>query len=413
MNRSKGLARAAALVVVSLVLSLAIPLFPSLATSSNDIALGTTSNFSLVSGGVIVLGASAKFTGASSVQTALVAAVDLDSPTVVSYTAAGVTNFIQNTAPASTALSDAIALRSQLDSLTGVTRNAVLGNETITAGVYDALSGTAISIATPLVLDGGGDYNSIFVFRTPAAFNVAADLTIQAVNGAQPSHIFWVIAGAITIGARTAIPGTFISPTAITIGANDVINGSLLGTTAAAITIGASAVINHSTRTSLTSWSSVTKNYGDASFAAVPPAVIGSISGTFSYASETTTVISVSGSTFNVTGVGSTRITTTFTPTNGFLYYTETATMVISVGLGNQVITWAPNTSVLTTATPLTPSSLASRLDTATVTYSVTSAGTTGCSIDSVTAVLSFTAVGNCVTAATAAPTSLYESATV
>lgn len=413
MNRSKGLVRASTLIVVSLVLSLAIPFFPSLATSSNDITLGTTTNFSLVSGGVIVLDASARFAGNTPIQTALVAAVNLDTTTVARYTAAGVTNFIQNTDTATSALNDAIALRTQLESLTAVSRPAVIGNETVTAGNYYAVGGAAFDLTTPLVLDGGGDYNSIFVFRTPAAFTVTAGLNIRAINGAQPSHIFWVMTGAITIGANVTIPGTFISPAAITLGDHVVVNGSLLGTTAAAITLGANSVINHSTRTSLSSWSNVTKKYGDAAFAATPPTVAGSIPGAFSYSSETSTIVSVSGSTLNVVGVGSTRITTTFTPSNGFLYYSETATMVITVGIGSQVITWAPTTSILTTATPLTPSALATRLDTATVTYSVINAGTTACSIDSVTAVLSFTAAGSCVTGATAAATSLYDSATV
>jgi hypothetical protein len=64
------------------------------------------------------------------------------------------------------------------------------------------------------------------------------------------------------------------------------------------------------------------------------------------------------------------------------------------------------------TETPKTPSSLASALGSPTITYSVTSAGTTGCSVNSTTAVLTFTAAGSCTVRATSDATSVYESAT-
>lgn len=89
---------------------------------------------------------------------------------------------------------------------------------------------------------------------------------------------------------------------------------------------------------------------------------------------------------------------------------------VAQTGTGNQVmtsgtyspqaVTWAPtNTSVLVTASPLTPNASASRTpaDGGGISYAVTSAGTTGCSVNASTGELSFTGAGSCTVTATAA----------
>lgn len=72
-----------------------------------------------------------------------------------------------------------------------------------------------------------------------------------------------------------------------------------------------------------------------------------------------------------------------------------------------QTVTWSPsNTQVLASESPLTPSSRATTTGSGEITYSVRSAGTTGCSVDASTAELTFTAAGSCVIRATASATS-------
>jgi hypothetical protein len=61
-----------------------------------------------------------------------------------------------------------------------------------------------------------------------------------------------------------------------------------------------------------------------------------------------------------------------------------------------------------TSATPLTPSVSATSSGDGNITYAVQSAGTTSCTVNSATGVLSFTAVGTCVVRATAASTARY-----
>ena len=74
-----------------------------------------------------------------------------------------------------------------------------------------------------------------------------------------------------------------------------------------------------------------------------------------------------------------------------------------------QTVTWAPsNTSVQRSLSSVTPSSAATSNGDGQISYSVSNAGATGCSVNSSTGVLSFTGVGVCVVRATAASTVNY-----
>ena len=86
-------------------------------------------------------------------------------------------------------------------------------------------------------------------------------------------------------------------------------------------------------------WSNVSKTYGDASFTVTEPTVTGSVAGTFSYSSATTSVISVSGTTLTVAGAGSSVITATFTPTDLASYNIATTTMTVTVAKASRTVT--------------------------------------------------------------------------
>ena len=86
--------------------------------------------------------------------------------------------------------------------------------------------------------------------------------------------------------------------------------------------------------------------------------------------------------------------------------------MTVTVSAGTQIVTWAPTTALLTTASPATPSVAASALGSAPITYAVTSAGTTECTVNPSTGVLTFTTAGSCEVTATAAATADYLTAT-
>ena len=141
-------------------------------------------------------------------------------------------------------------------------------------------------------------------------------------------------------------------------------------------------------------WNNVSKNFGDSAFTVTAPSVTGSLPGSFSYSSATTSVISVFGSTLTVEGVGTSVITATFTPTDSTNYNSETTTMTVTVGTRSQSITrtsTSPSSPVKSgtyTPTATASSSLA-------VAISIASGSSSVCSISS--GVVTFDTVGSCV----------------
>jgi hypothetical protein len=90
-------------------------------------------------------------------------------------------------------------------------------------------------------------------------------------------------------------------------------------------------------------WSNVSKNLGDASFALTAPSP--STPGTFTYTSANTSVVLLSGTrseTATASGAGTSLITATFTPTNTADYNSATVTMTATVVGNTQTISFTP-----------------------------------------------------------------------
>ena len=103
------------------------------------------------------------------------------------------------------------------------------------------------------------------------------------------------------------------------------------------------------------SWTNVTKTFGDANYTVTAPSVTGSLAGSFGYSSSNTGVISISSSTFTVAGGGSTTITANFTPTDTANYNSASTTNTVTVNKASQsaitiTTTTAPYGSNLTLA---------------------------------------------------------------
>ena len=140
-------------------------------------------------------------------------------------------------------------------------------------------------------------------------------------------------------------------------------------------------------------WSDATKTFGDSSFTVTAPTVSGSLAGTFSYSSATTSVISISSSNFTVVGAGTSVITATFSPTDSTNYNSATTTMTITVGSASQGITRTSTTptSPVKSGT-YTPAATASSL--LSVVIAIAPESSSICSIAS--GVVTFIAVGDC-----------------
>ena len=149
------------------------------------------------------------------------------------------------------------------------------------------------------------------------------------------------------------------------------------------------------------SWSNVTKTFGDANYTVTAPTVTGSIPGSFSYSSSNTGVISISSSTFTVQGGGSATITATFTPTDLVNYNTATTTNTVTVNKASQ----SAITITTTTATYGSTLTLASTGGSTGGTYSYTLVSG-DCTLSG--AVLTPTATGSCVVQSSLATTTNY-----
>jgi hypothetical protein len=113
------------------------------------------------------------------------------------------------------------------------------GGETITPGVYSI--GGAGSIGGALTLDGQGDPNSFFIIKFNGAFTVGAAAEVNLINGINPSNVFWIADGAISVAANANVKGTLFSKTgAVGLGAGVTLEGRML-TMAGAITNGTGA----------------------------------------------------------------------------------------------------------------------------------------------------------------------------
>lgn len=115
-----------------------------------------------------------------------------------------------------------------------------LGGTTLTPGVY--YIGAAATVTTPVILDGGGDPNAVFIIQVGGAFGATAAVgNVILTNAAQSVNVFWVVQGAVSLGAGTAMKGTILCGAAVSLGAGTVLNGRVLagsaGTIALATTI--------------------------------------------------------------------------------------------------------------------------------------------------------------------------------
>jgi uncharacterized repeat protein (TIGR02059 family) len=163
-----------------------------------------------------------------------------------------------------------------------------------------------------------------------SAFAVSDSGTAVSVSSVTASGSAVTLALAATINIGRVVTISYSDPT----GSDDA-NAiqDLVGNDAASLS--SQSVSNNSTvktTPTFSSWSNVTKTFGDAPYTVTAPTVSGSISGTFTYSSSNTGVISIDGTTFTVAGGGSATITATFTPTNATDYTSATTTHTVTVG---------------------------------------------------------------------------------
>ncbi len=128
---------------------------------------------------------------------------------------------------AAQAQSDMLAAYNDAASRTPISNFAGDQNgQTFTGGVYHTAA--AFALTGTLTLDGQNDPNAVFIFQVDAALNTAAASQISLINGAQASHVFWQVLGAVGTGANSSFTGTIMAAGAATVGASAVVMGRVL-----------------------------------------------------------------------------------------------------------------------------------------------------------------------------------------
>lgn len=212
----------------------------SVASTINDLTLGRATGYSVLAGSALTKGDSSSISG------------DLPSeagiyPTLVAtdlanlFVATGASDFQNGTTSAADAQTDLAAAISSISTLVPTVVSALFSNQTLGPGVYAAPPSSALAITVGLVLDAGGDPNARFIFRTDAALNIDAGLTVQLAGGAQERNVFWMVGTAVTVGTGSDVPGNFLVVSVATLEATTIIRGSLL--CESAVTLGANSQI--------------------------------------------------------------------------------------------------------------------------------------------------------------------------
>ena len=141
-------------------------------------------------------------------------------------------------APATTDTTNAAAQQAQSD-LTAAyldaaarpvdaTISSQLANLQLIPGVYSGPSKSPLLLSGPLVLDGQGDRNAVFIFQTDSTLITESASTITLINGAQECNVFWQVGRSATLGTGSVFTGNILALTSIAVTTGVTIHGRAL-----------------------------------------------------------------------------------------------------------------------------------------------------------------------------------------
>lgn len=107
-----------------------------------------------------------------------------------------------------------------------------LGGTAPVPGAYtDGPGGGGLDLTGVLTLDGGGSYDSIWVFQSESSLVTAGDVVLS--NGAQACNVYWQVTSSATLGTSTDFAGTIMALASITTVSGVTVQGRLLARSAA------------------------------------------------------------------------------------------------------------------------------------------------------------------------------------
>ncbi len=116
---------------------------------------------------------------------------------------------------------------------------------TILPGAY---SGGTFEVNGMLTLNGGGDANAVFIFRTASTLVTGISSHVLLSNGAQACNVFWQVGSSATLGGSSLMVGHVIAQASVTTGAGTSVDGQLIGVTGG-VTLGGTTIVNNACST--------------------------------------------------------------------------------------------------------------------------------------------------------------------
>jgi len=215
------------------VIALSIAIFPNVASAVEaPLTLGTASTYGVLANTTITSATASSITGSAGGDIGLSGGSSITGS--ITYPGTPIIGAVAGVAmtSASTALGD---------TRVGTATVVELGNgRTITPGAYT--NGT-LEINGALTLDGQGNANAVFIFRSSATLITGAASSVVLTGGAQACNVYWQIGSSATLGATSTIVGHVIASTSITTGLGSIVNGQLIATTGA-VTLGGTTITN-------------------------------------------------------------------------------------------------------------------------------------------------------------------------
>jgi hypothetical protein len=133
-------------------------------------------------------------------------------------------------------VADAVAVQAQIDLTTAfndaagrtpaIGVPADIGGLTLVSGVYNTAA--AVGLTGTVTLDGQGDPNAVFIFQAGSTLTTASSSTVNLINGASPSNVFWQVGSSATLGTNTTFVGTVLALTSITVQTGTTVSGRVL-----------------------------------------------------------------------------------------------------------------------------------------------------------------------------------------
>jgi hypothetical protein len=107
------------------------------------------------------------------------------------------------------------------------------GGLPLPGGVYDSTSHGALGLTGTLVLDGGGNKNTVFIFQSGSTLTTASNSVVQLINGAQECNVFWQLDSSATLGTGSVFVGNILAHDAVTVTSGVTVHGRAFASNAA------------------------------------------------------------------------------------------------------------------------------------------------------------------------------------